>query len=103
MIRNELQILVHENQTEEEEKTLGDLLAMSPENLQKIGLKLNPHELMEQIRYRLKARIITYSKAHMKPNNSAYMSTRNHIFGNTTKTKKRLVSYAWCEYTSIMG
>jgi hypothetical protein len=62
MIRNELRILVHENQTDEENKTLGELLAMSPENLQKIGLRLNPHELMEQIHYRLNERIITYSK-----------------------------------------
>ena len=62
MIRKELRILVHENQTDEENKTLGELLAMSPENLQKIGLRLNPHELIEQIHYRLKERIITYSK-----------------------------------------
>ena len=63
MIRNELLHLVNENQTDEEGKTLTDLIALSPKDLQKIGLKLNPHEMMEQIHYRLKARIITYSKA----------------------------------------
>ena len=62
MIRKQLRILVYENQTDEENKSLGELLAMSPENLQQIELRLNPHELIEQIHYRLKERIITYSK-----------------------------------------
>ena len=40
MIRNELLILVNKNQTDEERKTLADLIALSPKDLQKIGLKL---------------------------------------------------------------
>jgi peptide subunit release factor 1 (eRF1) len=57
-IKNELLHLVNENQTDEEGKTLIDLDALNPEELQKVGLKLNPHEMMEQIHYRLKERII---------------------------------------------
>ena len=49
------------------QKDLSDLLELSPEKLQKIELDLNPHELMEQIHYRLKANIISYSIAKQKP------------------------------------
>ena len=54
MIRNELLHLVNENQTDKEQKTLINLDALSPEELQKVELKLNPPEMMEQIHYRLK-------------------------------------------------
>ena len=66
MIRNELLHLVNENQTYEEPKTLIDLGALSPDELQKVELKLNPHEMMEQIHYRLKERIIDYSISKQK-------------------------------------
>ena len=42
-------------------KNLIDLHKLSPEELQGIELKLNPYEMMEQIHYRLKERIIKYS------------------------------------------
>ena len=66
MIRNELLHLVNENQTDEEGKTLTNLDALIPEELQKVGLELNPHEMMEQIHYRLKERIINYSISKQK-------------------------------------
>ena len=66
MIRNELIHLVNENQTDKEQKSLIDLYTLSPEELQKVELKLNPHEMMEQIHYRLKERIINYSISKQK-------------------------------------
>ena len=41
-------------------KDVVELVELSPQQLQEIELKLNPHELMEQIHYILKARIIKY-------------------------------------------
>ena len=61
MIRNELLHLVNENKHEREQKDQVDLHKLSPEELQGIKLKLNPHEMMEQVQYRLKERIIKYS------------------------------------------
>ena len=67
MIRHELLHLVNENQKREgEQKDLSDLHELSPEELQKIKLNINPHELMEQIHYRLKEMIISYSIAKQK-------------------------------------
>ena len=61
MIRHELLHLVNENKNEREQKDLVDLHKLNPEELQRIKLNLNPHEIMEQIHYRLKERIIKYS------------------------------------------
>ena len=61
MIRYELLHLVNENQSDDEQKSLIELDALNPEERQKVKLKLNPHEIMEQIHYRLKERIINYS------------------------------------------
>ena len=67
MIRHELLHLVNEYQKREgEQKDLSDLIELIPEELQKIKLNLNKHELMEQIHYRLKERIISYSIAKQK-------------------------------------
>ena len=61
MIRYELLNLVIENQSEEEHQSIAELRSLSPEERQKVKLILNPHELMEQIHYRLKKIIISYS------------------------------------------
>jgi len=62
IIRIELALIVSEYQNiDDEEKTLTELLEMAPDQLQKVKLILNPHELMEQIHFALKAKIIKYS------------------------------------------
>ena len=62
IIRIELALIVNEYQNiDDEELTLTELLEMTPDQLQKVKLIINPHELMEQIHYALKARIIKYS------------------------------------------
>ena len=67
MVRMELVHLVNEHQKREgEQKDIADLLEMSPQELQEIELNLNPHELKEQIHYRIEARIISYSIAKQK-------------------------------------
>ena len=59
MIRHELRHLVNENKKKEgEHKDLADLHELSPEELQKVKLNLNPHEMMEQIHYRFKDKIV---------------------------------------------
>ena len=63
MIRNELLDLVIENQSEEEQQSIAELRALTPEERQKVKLTLYPHEMMEQIHYRLKKIIISYSIA----------------------------------------
>ena len=49
IVRSELVKIVHEYQITNTE--LIDVTDMSPEELQQIELRLNPHELMEQIHY----------------------------------------------------
>ena len=66
MIRKELLDLVIENQSDDEQKSLTELHALNPEERQKVKLNLNPHEMMEQIHYRLKKWIISYSIAKQK-------------------------------------
>ena len=62
IIRIELALIVSEYQNiDDEERTLTELLEMAPDQLQKVKLILNPHELMEQIHFALKAKIIKYS------------------------------------------
>ena len=64
IIRMELVHVVHEYQINDiVQKDVIYLVEMSPQQLQEIQLRLNPHELMEQIHYILKARIIKYSIA----------------------------------------
>ena len=59
--------IVHEHQINDgAKKDVVELVELSPQQLQEIELKLNPHELMEQIHYILKARIIKYSIAIQK-------------------------------------
>ena len=66
MIRHELLHLVNENKNE---RDLVDLHKLNPEELQRIKLNLNPHEIMEQIHYRLKERIIKYSISKQRERN----------------------------------
>ena len=66
MIRKELLDLVIENQSDDEQKSLTELHALNPEDRQNVKLNLNPHEMMEQIHYRLKRWIISYSIAKQK-------------------------------------
>ena len=61
MIRHEVLHLVNENKKEGENKYLVDLHKLTPEELQGIKFNLNPHQMMEQIHYMLKDRIIKYS------------------------------------------
>ena len=64
IVRLELVKIVHKYQTNDtEQKELIELLELSPQQLQELKIILNPHELMEQIHYILKARIIKYSIA----------------------------------------
>ena len=59
MIRTELMHIVYEHQTTEgPHKEVIYLIELSPQELQEIKLNLNPHELMEQIQYVLKAKIV---------------------------------------------
>ena len=53
MIRHELLHLVNENKKEGEHKNLADLHKLNPEELQGIKLNINPHEMMDQIHYRI--------------------------------------------------
>ena len=66
MIRKELLDLVIENQSDDEHKSLTELHALNPEERQNVKINLNPHEMMEQIHYRLKKWIISYSIAKQK-------------------------------------
>ena len=77
MIRMELMHIVYEHQINQ--KDLYELVGMSPQQLQEIELKLNPHELMEQIHYILKAKIIKYSKAIQKHRRDAKKTTELEI------------------------
>ena len=62
MIRTELMNIVYEHQTTEgPHKDAIDLMILSPQELQEIELNINQHELMEQIHYILKAKIVKYS------------------------------------------
>ena len=64
IVRKELVHIVHEHKINDvAKKDVVELVEMSPQQLQEIELRLNPHELMEQIHYILKARIIKYSIA----------------------------------------
>ena len=47
-------------------KEVTDLMSMSPKEMQEVELKLNPHEIMEQVHYILKTKIIKYSIATQK-------------------------------------
>ena len=59
IVRLELVKIVHKYQTNDtEQKELIELLELSPQQLQELKIRLNPHELMEQIHYILKAQII---------------------------------------------
>ena len=54
--------IVHEHQmTNTGQKDLIELTDLSTQELQQINFNLNPHELMEQIHFILKVRIIKYS------------------------------------------
>ena len=67
IIRKQLALIVEEYQINyEEKKNLGELIRLTPQQLQEIKLVLNPHETMEQIHYILKAKIIAYSIAIQK-------------------------------------
>ena len=67
IIRKQLAIIVEEYQADDEErKTLGELIGLTPQQLQEVKLVLNPHETMEQIHFILKERIIAYSTAIQK-------------------------------------
>ena len=66
MIRKELLDLVIENQSDDEQKSIAELRALNPEERQNVKLNLNPHEMMEQIHYRLKKCIISYSIAKQR-------------------------------------
>ena len=55
LIKTQLALIVYEYQVEmENPKLILELTNMSPTDLQKIDLMLNPQELMEQIHYILK-------------------------------------------------
>ena len=83
IVRIELAIIVNEYQNNDDEQlTLTELLEMTPGQLQKVKLIINPHELMEQMHYVLKARIIKYSMKVQKDR------TRNKR--ETEKTIKEL-------------
>ena len=66
MIRTELLNLVIENQSDDEQISIAELRALNPEGRQNVKLNLNPHEMMEQIHYRLKKCIISYSIAKQR-------------------------------------
>ena len=61
MVRMELLNLVIENQSEDEQKSIAEIRALTQEERQRVKLTLNPHEMMEQIHYRLKKIIVSYS------------------------------------------
>ena len=77
MVRMELMNIVYEHQINQ--KDAYELVGMSPQQLQEIELKLSPHELMEQIHYILKAKIIKYSKAIQKRRRDAKKTTELEI------------------------
>ena len=62
LIKNRLILIVHEFQLDDvNPKTIQELANLTPSELQKIPITLNPQELMEQINYTLKAKVIKYS------------------------------------------
>ena len=74
---------------------LMDLLEMNPKQLQEVKLSLNPHELMEQIHYILKARIIKYSiaiqrqRTHNKKETEKNIRDMNEGLQSETLTQKQ--------------
>ena len=55
---------MHEYQSNyTEQQDIVDLIELSPQQLQEVEISLNPHELMEQIHYILKVRIVKFSIA----------------------------------------
>ena len=62
-------------------KEIWDLMMMSPKELQEVELNLNPHELMEQIHFILKTKIIKYSIVKQKERKDLKKQTELGIEG----------------------
>ena len=82
MIRKELMDIVYEHQTAGgNHREAIDLMIMSPKELQEIKLNLNPHELMEQVHYILKTKIIKYFIATQRKRKDLKRQTELEITG----------------------
>ena len=90
MIRKELMDIVYEHKkTGGNQKEVWDLMEMSPKELQEVELNLNPHELMEQIHFILKTKIIKYSIVKQKERKDLKKTHRAENRGIKRKTKPK--------------